>query len=162
MYKLNKASEENAMRNFKIERDEDMLYMSFDVNEEHFGVMVESVGMNVARGNNGNDVGEYWDGDLAVNWSTVGLTNDETARTMGTLLLRNLNSKDDVTEVMGQFYWEHGFDERLAELLVEVGFSAKAAYDVSGSEWGMQDEGRASYDAYMIADEIRAMESVYA
>ena len=34
--------------------------------------------------------------------------------------------------------------------------SASAVAEVTGSEWGMQDEGRASYDANSIADEVRA------
>ena len=36
------------------------------------------------------------------------------------------------------------------------GFSAAAAADVCGSEWGMQDVGRASYDAWEIANECLA------
>jgi C4-dicarboxylate transporter len=52
------------------------------------------------------------------------------------------------------FYWEHEFDATLKQLLVEAGFSAAAAADVCTSEWGMQDVGRASYDACLIAEEV--------
>ena len=110
------------------------------------GVKVTSIGMFVA---------DDYEGDLCVNWSMEGLQNDESARTMGTLLLRNTHSPDDITRVMGAFYWEHAFDEQLRALLVECGFSATAAAEVCGSEWGMQDEGRASYDAYAAAEEVR-------
>lgn len=119
------------------------------------GVNVESVSMFIGAVDEDGE-GYYGDGDLAVNWSMEGLQNDETARTAGMLLLRNVHSADDVTNVMGEFYWQHAFDEQLRAILQAAGFSAAAAADVSGSEWGMQDEGRASYDAYSIADEVRA------
>jgi len=116
-------------------------------------VTVESVTMHVGLV---EEDGYYYDGDLAVNYNTDKLQNDETAQTMGTLLLRNLNSNDEVTEVMSEFYWEHSYDVELRDILLEAGFSADAAADVCTSEWGMQDEGRASYDASCIADEVRA------
>lgn len=137
----------------KFVRSAEGINCSIDVNEMHCGVLVESISMFVGTEDDGN--GYFSDGDLAVNWSIEGLSNDENAETMGTLLLRDLDSDDEVTQVMGEFYWEHGFDERLREILVAHGFSAKAAESVCGSEWGMQDEGRASYDAESIADEVR-------
>lgn len=91
-------------------------------------------------------------GDLAVTWSTDGLENTG-GGDMGCLLMRG--DGDEVGAIMGEFYWENGFTARLQELLVEMGFSAEAANDVATSEWGMQDEGRASYDAYAIAEEVR-------
>jgi len=137
----------------KFMRSAEGINFSIEVNEMHCGVLVESIEMFVST----QCVdGEYWgDGDLAVCWSMEGLTNDESAQTMGNLLLRNLHSDDDVTRVMGEFYWEQGFNERLREILIAHGFSAEAAESVYGSEWGMQDEGRASYDANMVADEVR-------
>jgi len=93
-------------------------------------------------------------GDLAVSYDISTLQNDETAQTMGTLLLRNLHSDDEVTVAMGHFYWDGAFTARLNEILAEKGFTATNA---TTSEWGMQDEGRASYDAYELADEIRAI-----
>lgn len=117
-------------------------------------VLVESITMYVCTTKEeGED--DYFDGDLAVNWNMTGLQNNEDARTMGTLMLRNLNSNDEVTDVMQQFYWEHAFDSTLRKILVDAGFSEEAANSVSTSEWGMQDEGRASYDAYDIAVEVR-------
>ena len=70
--------------------------------------------------------------------------------------MRNNNSKDDITETMGEFYWEHAFDEQLKQILLDAGFSTTAVADVCTSEWGMQDEGRASYDANAIAEEMLA------
>jgi len=116
-------------------------------------VTVESVTMHVGLV---EEDGYYYDGDLAVNYNVDNLQNDETAQTMGTLLLRNVNSDDEVTEVMSEFYWERSYNVELRDILLEAGFSADAVADVCTSEWGMQDEGRASYDASSIADEVRA------
>jgi len=136
--------------------------LAIAVDEECAGVKVTGITMFVGTVNDeDDDDSEGWGyecGDLAVNWSMEGLTNNEDARTMGTLLLRDLHSPDDITKVMGEFYWQDGFTERLKEILQECGFSANATDDVTTSEWGMQDEGRASYDAYLIADEARTMQ----
>ena len=140
--------------------DAEGISFTVDVSDKNIicaGVKVLEVGM-YASTQNDVDEGEeacYCDGDMYVLWDMEGLQNDETARTAGMLLLRNLHSDDDVTAVMGEFYWQHAFDAELAQILVDCGFSAEAANSVSTSEWGMQDEGRASYDAYSIADEIR-------
>ena len=134
---------------------------AIDVSDKNImcaGVKVLEVGMYVSTVNEGDaDDVMYCDGDLYVSWDMEGLQNDETARTAGMLLLRNLHSEDDVTKVMGEFYWQHAFDAELANILMQAGFSAEAANSVHTSEWGMQDEGRASYDAYSIADEVRAV-----
>ena len=116
-------------------------------------VVVESVTMYVTLQ---EQDGYFYDSDLAVNYNTDKLQNDETAHTMGTMLLRNLNSNDEVTQVMSEFYWEHSYNDELKEILLNAGFSASAVAEVRSSEWGMQDEGRASYDASEIADEVRA------
>ena len=94
-------------------------------------------------------------GDLAVNWKYEESDNDGYVEST-MLLMRNKGSNDDVTETMGQFYWEHCFEGTLATILAEAGFSEKAIADVCTSEWGMQDEGRASYDAMEIAEEMFA------
>lgn len=92
-------------------------------------------------------------GDLAVNWKYE--DSDEEGYTENTMLLmRNNNATDKVTQTMQQFYWEHAFDTTLTNILLAAGFSAEAAEDVCGSEWGMQDVGRASYDANAIAEEM--------
>ena len=94
-------------------------------------------------------------GDLAVNWKYE--ESDNAGYVDSTMLLmRNNNATDNVTETMGQFYWEHCFDTQLAHILSDAGFSAEACGDVCTSEWGMQDEGRASYDANAIAEEMLA------
>jgi O-methyltransferase involved in polyketide biosynthesis len=123
-------------------------------NEQCAGVNVESITMFISNVNDAEDGDEacYYDGDLAVNYNIDTLQNDETAQTMGTLLVRNIHSEDEVTAVMGQFYWEGAFTQRLNAILVEHGFTANTVHT---SEWGMQDEGRASYDACELADEIR-------
>ena len=92
-------------------------------------------------------------GDLAVNWKYEESDNDGYVdSTM--LLMRNNNATDNVTETMGQFYWEHCFEGTLATILSDAGFSKEAVEDVFTSEWGMQDEGRASYDANCIGEEM--------
>ena len=118
-------------------------------NEQCGNYTVESIDFYVAK-----DADEG-SGDLAVSYDISGLQNDETAQTMGTLLLRNIHSDDEVTVAMGHFYWDGAFTERLQEIIANAGFAS--ASDITTSEWGMQDEGRASYDAYDLADEIRAI-----
>ena len=94
-------------------------------------------------------------GDLAVNWEYAEAdTAGYTESTM--LLMRNNSATDNVTETMQQFYWENCFADTLVEILTDAGFSTEAVADVFTSEWGMQDEGRASYDAYEIAAEMLA------
>ena len=140
--------------------DAEGINFSVDVSDKGYtvaGAKVLEVGMFVSNTNEAEE-GEdasYFDGDMYVSWSAEGLTNDETAQTMGTMLLRNLHSEDDVTAVMGEFYWEDAFTDELHSILLDCGFSTEAAACVSTSEWGMQDEERASYDANTIADEIR-------
>jgi hypothetical protein len=147
------------MQNTKqyITETEDGYELYITLNEQCAGVNVESISMFVSNINEAEegDEASYYDGDLAVSWNMAGLQNDETARTAGMLLLRNLHSEDDVTKVMGEFYWEHAFDERLREILAACGFTT--AHSVHTSEWGMQDEERVSYDAFELADEIRTI-----
>ena len=145
------------MQNAKqyITKDEDGYSLCININEQCGNYKVESISMFVSNVNEADDGDEacYYDGDLAVNYNIDGLQNDETAQTMGMLLLRNLNSDDEVTTAMGHFYWDDAFTARLNEILAECGFANTA----HTSEWGMQDEGRASYDAYDLADEVRSI-----
>jgi len=92
-------------------------------------------------------------GDLAVNWEEEDDTNYVHNNSM---LMRDNSDESNNTETMQQFYWEHAFDDTLVQLLQAAGFSRAACEDVSGSEWGMQDVGRASYDANAIAEEMLA------
>ena len=94
-------------------------------------------------------------GDLAVNWKyDESDTEGYVESTM--LLMRNTGSDDNVTQTMGQFYWDNCFTATLVQILLNAGFSTSAANDVCTSEWGMQDEGRASYDANLIGEEMLA------
>ena len=100
-----------------------------------------------------------WYGDLAVNWAYEDADNaGYVESTM--LIMRNNSSEDNVTETMQEFYWENCFTDTLVQILLAAGFSTEAAADVCTSEWGMQDEGRASYDANCIAEEMLAAHNV--
>ena len=136
------------MQNTKqyITEDEDGYSLCINVNEQCGNYTVESINFFVAKD------ADYGTSDLAVCYDISTLQNDETAQTMGTLLLRNLHSDDEVTTAMGHFYWDDAFTARLNAILTQHGFTANTAHT---SEWGMQDEGRASYDACELADEIR-------
>jgi len=90
-------------------------------------------------------------GDLAVNWEEE---DDSDYVHNSSMIMRDTSDSNNNTETMGQFYWEHCFDETLVQILSKAGFSAEATADVCGSEWGMQDVGRASYDANCIAEEM--------
>jgi hypothetical protein len=142
------------MQNVKqyITEDEEGYSLCINVNEKCGNYNVESIDMFIAK-----DADEGC-GDLAVSYDISTLQNDETAQTIKTetheILVRNLHSDDEVTVAMGHFYWDGAFTARLNEILADAGF---ANNNVSTSEWGMQDEGRASYDAFELADEIRSI-----
>ena len=97
-------------------------------------------------------------GDLAVNWEYA--EADSAGYVDSVMLMRNNNATDNTTETMQEFYWEHAFDDTLQTILLAAGFSTEAVADVCTSEWGMQDEGRASYDANCIAEEMLAAHNV--
>lgn len=85
-------------------------------------------------------VGDDLVGDLAVTWETeVALTEEQEQ------------------EVCDMFYSAEVFTDDLREHLLEAGFSADAVEDIYTSEEGMQQAGRASYDAHGIAAEILAI-----
>ena len=101
------------------------------------------------------ETGEYGCcGDLAVNWDYD--ESDNAGYTESAMLMRNNAADDNVTQTMGLFYWDGEFTSTLKQILQGVGFSASAVAEVCTSEWGMQDEGRASYDANEIAEEMLA------
>ena len=116
------------------------------------GRKVESVSMCVTL-----DEDEHYVGDLAVNWQEE---NDSDYKHNTALLMRDISDTNNNTATMGQFYWEHAFDDELHSILQQHGFSKAAAEDVCTSEWGMQDVGRASYDAYDIAEEMLAAHNI--
>lgn len=93
-------------------------------------------------------------GDLGVNWAA---SADDSYTEGGLLLMRNTHSNDANTATMGEFYWERVFNDELKAILAQHGFSDAAQQDVFGSEWGMQDVGRASYDAQTVGEEMLAV-----
>jgi len=72
--------------------------LCINVNEQCDNYTVDSITMFIAKDD------EDCSSDLAVNYDISTLQNDETAQTMGTLLLRNMHSDDEVTTAMGHFY----------------------------------------------------------
>ena len=103
------------------------------------------------------DGDEFYCGDLAVLWSAADDSNYEDNTS---LLMRDTEDTTDNTATMGAFYWEGEFTMQLVLLLEQNGFSAAAAEDICTSEWGMQDVGRASYDANLIAEEMLAAHNI--
>jgi len=121
-------------------------YWELDVSNKHLQVNGRTVtALAICASSDGMH------GDLAVAWEAE---DDSTYKHNTALLMRDMRDSNNNTETMGLFYWEHEFDATLQQLLVEAGFSAAAAADVCTSEWGMQDVGRASYDANLIAEEV--------
>jgi hypothetical protein len=96
-------------------------------------------------------------GDLAVNWAAE---EDSNYVHNTSMLMRDTDDTTNNTATMGEFYWEHAFDDTVVQILKQNGFSTAAAEDVCTSEWGMQDVGRASYDANAIAEEMLAAHNV--
>ena len=90
-------------------------------------------------------------GDLAVNWAEE---DDSNYVHNSSMLMRDNNDTNNNTTTMGLFYWDGEFTETLQQLLIENGFSVNSAKNTCTSEWGMQDVGRASYDAWDIAAEM--------
>ena len=105
------------------------------------------------------DGDEFYCGDLAVLWE-AGDSNSAATADLAQVAQQQLQRENDATATMGAFYWENEFDEQLTDLLQQNGFSAAAANDICTSEWGMQDVGRASYDANMIAEEMLAAHNI--
>lgn len=110
--------------------------LNIPIDETFNGVFINSITMFVAA-----EAEDDWygDGDLAVAYSTP-----------------NADSYEQTVDTMGMFYWHDAYTSTLQDKLVAAGFSVTAAHNVATSEWGMQDVERASYDAYTIADEVRA------
>src|SRR5210317_2605413 len=66
-------------------------------------------------------------GDLAVNWAAE---DDSNYVHHTSMLMRDTSDTNNNTETMGQFYWEHCFDDTLHSILQQHGFSTAAAEDV--------------------------------
>lgn len=100
-------------------------------------VFVESISMYIASE---AEDGDYYDGDLAVNYDTDTWDDNE----------------------LGLIYTDKAFLECVRTELIKAGISIEAAEDVTYSEQGMQDEGRVSCDAYELAHYVRARMGVTA
>ena len=124
------------------------------------GRSVHSISMYVATVAEDAGSGEDWycDGDLAVNWEAA--DEKDYVDNAPHMLMRDMHSEDVNTVTMGNFYWDSAFTATLHTLLQQHGFSKAAAEDVCTSEWGMQDVGRASYDANSMGDAVRAAHNI--
>ena len=120
------------------------------------GRSVSSITMYVATQVE-SDLDFYCDGDLAVNWAAE---NDSSYVHNSSMLMRDTGDSNNNTVTMGEFYWESAFTATLHTLLQQHGFSKADAEQVCTSEWGMQDVGRASYDANSIGDAVRAAHNI--
>ena len=123
------------------------------------GRKVNSISMFVSTVAEDYGDGDTWycDGDLAVNWEAE---DDSSYVHNSSMLMRDTSDSNNNTATMGAFYWDSAFTATLHTLLQQHGFSKAAAEDVCTSEWGMQDVGRASYDAYDIAEQMLAAHNI--
>jgi len=123
------------------------------------GRKVNSITMFVSTEAEDYGDGDTWycDGDLAVNWEAE---DDSSYVHNSSMIMRNTSDSNNNTVTMGEFYWESAFTATLHTLLQQYGFSKAAAESVCTSEWGMQDVGRASYDANSIGDAVRAAHNI--
>lgn len=139
----------NKILSHIISVDKDGVELSITVNQPFWGphITINSIGMYIGVM---DEDGFFGDGDLGVNYTVndAGSEEDE-------------EPSMDPEDAMWIFYSDGAYDDELKERLMDAGFSQEAASDVGGSESGMQEEGRASYDANSIADEVRlAIQSV--
>jgi hypothetical protein len=139
-------------------------YTTFNSNENSVQLEIDLADKNYSvNGHAVESITMYVDadcaGDLAVNWKYEDADNNGYVEST-MLLMRNNSSEDNVTETMQQFYWESAFDDTLVQILQDCGASKSACADVCTSEWGMQDEGRASYDAFTLAEELLGLYNI--
>ena len=100
------------------------------------GILVKGIGLYVGVCDIGD--GEYVTSDLYVNYVLL----DDTDMTM--------------QDAIAFFYYEEGFHDELRTVLLSSGFSAAAVGQVDGTNVGIQDDGRASYDGTELGHEVRA------
>ena len=136
----------NTMQNF-VERDSEGLLFSIAVNK-FFNtcgdgywsniakeVYVESISMYISTKNEADEgeEAEYFDGDLAVNYTEDTWDNN----------------------AYGLIYTDSLFLQQVQQFLIDNGFNAEAVNAITYSEQGMQDDERVSCDAYAFADYVR-------
>ena len=95
-------------------------------------VFVTSISMYISTESND---GDFYDGDLAVNYTEVTWDNS----------------------VDGLIYTDSAFLADMQAFLIAQGFDAEAVNAITYSEQGMQDDERVSCDAYEFADYIRKL-----
>ena len=95
-------------------------------------VFVESISMFISTENN---EGDFYDGDLAINYTNATWDND----------------------VDGLIYTDRAFIAQVKAFLINAGFDNEAVNAISYSEQGMQDDERVSCDANAFADYIRTL-----
>jgi hypothetical protein len=93
-------------------------------------VFVESISMYISTE---TDDGDFYDGDLAVNYTEATWDN----------------------AVDGLIYTDSLFLQQVQQFLIDAGFNADAVNDITYSEQGMQDDERVSCDAYAFGDYVR-------
>ena len=93
-------------------------------------VFVTSIGMYISTE---TDDGDFYDGDLAVNYTEATWDNN----------------------VDGLIYTDSLFLQQVKQFLIDNGFNADAVNDINYSEQGMQDDERVSCDAYAFGDYVR-------
>ena len=93
-------------------------------------VFVESISMFISTENN---EGDFYDGDLAINYTNATWDND----------------------VDGLIYTDRAFIAQVKAFLINAGFDNEAVNAISYSEQGMQDDERVSCDANEFADYLR-------
>ena len=136
----------NTLQNF-VERDSEGMLFSIAVNKTFNTcgdgywsdvakeVYVESISMYISTQNEADEgeEAEYFDGDLAVNYTEATWDNS----------------------VDGLIYTDSLFLEQVKQFLIDNGFNADAVNAITYSEQGMQDDERVSCDAYEFADYVR-------
>ena len=93
-------------------------------------VFVESISMFISTENN---EGDFYDGDLAINYTNATWDND----------------------VDGLIYTDRAFIAQVKAFLINTGFDNEAVNAISYSEQGMQEDERVSCDANEFADYLR-------
>ena len=93
-------------------------------------VFVESISMFISTVNN---EGDFYDGDLAINYTSDTWDND----------------------VDGLIYTDRAFIAQVHAFLINAGFDNEAVNAISYSEQGMQEDERVSCDANEFADYLR-------
>ena len=136
----------STLQNF-VERDSEGMLFSIAVNKTFNTcgdgywsdvakeVYVESISMYISTQNEADEgeEAEYFDGDLAVNYTEATWDNS----------------------VDGLIYTDSLFLEQVKQFLIDNGFNADAVNAITYSEQGMQDDERVSCDAYEFADYVR-------